>query len=93
MDTSKLATKADLQELKQSTKADLQELKQSTKADTERLENKLDKLQNTLDSFVGIVEDLRTENTIGAHHTRELQERVDTLEQKVTKIDAARHAQ
>lgn len=37
-----------------------------------RIEGKLDQVINTLDSFVGKVEKLETENEIGAHHVREL---------------------
>ena len=38
------------------------------------------KLQNTLDGFVGTVDELRTENVVGTHQIRELEVRVDKLE-------------
>lgn len=41
---------------------------------------KLDKLQNTMDKFVGIVDDLRTENEVGTHQIKELDKRVTKLE-------------
>lgn len=43
------------------------------------------KLQNTLDGFVGTVDNLRTENEVGAHQTRE-------LEKRVTKLESSSHA-
>lgn len=46
----------------------------------ETLGAKLDKLQNTLDGFVGTVDELRTENEVGAHQIRELDARVTKLE-------------
>lgn len=46
----------------------------------ERLSAKIDKVMNTLDGFVGIVDTLRTENEIGTHQMRELDIRVTKLE-------------
>ena len=99
MDTSKLATKVDIKKLEQSTKADIQRLEQSTKADIQKLRTdiqgldaKLDKLQNTLDGFVGVVDDLRTDNTVGTYHTRELQEKVEDLEKRINKLESFKHA-
>ena len=40
----------------------------------------LTRLQNTLDGFVGTVDDLRIENQVGAHQYRELEIRVTKLE-------------
>ena len=54
MDNKHLATKTDIEKLERSTKADIQRLEQSTKAEIKKLDAKLDKLQNTLDGFVGV---------------------------------------
>jgi hypothetical protein len=64
--------------------------KTATKVDIQRLETKLDKLQNTLDGFVGVVDDLRTDNTVGTHHTHELQLRVDDHEKRLKHIELSK---
>ncbi len=150
MDTSKFATKSDInnlqsdiQKLEKTTKADISRLEQSTKADMkklatktelsavkadtkslkleikyvrqdllrleERVENveegikdlradnqkldiKLDRLQNTLDGFVGRVDDLSVENEVGAHHTRELQIKVDDHDRRLKHIESSKSA-
>lgn len=68
--------KADIKRLEQSTKADINNLRKEIRelrTDNQNLDSKIDKLQNTPDGFVGVVDDLRTDNTVGMHHTRELQ--------------------
>jgi len=57
----------------------------------ERLETKFDKMMNTLDGFVGAVDDLRTDNTVGAHQTRELQQKVKNHEDRLRQIESTRH--
>lgn len=44
-----------------------------------RVEIKLDRIQNTMDKFVGRVDDLTTDNQVGALHTRELECRLMTM--------------
>ncbi len=51
---------------------------------------KLDRLQNTLDGFIGTVDDLRTDNTVGTHHTRELQIKVDDHEKRLKQIESSK---
>lgn len=77
MDTSKVATKVDIKAVKTDVLKLILELKEDIKGLQTDMDAKLDKLQNTLDGFVGTVDDLRTDNTVGTHHTRELQIKVD----------------
>lgn len=49
----------------------------------ETIDKKLDRLQNTLDKFVGTVDDLRTDNAVGAEQIRNLDVRVTKLESPV----------
>lgn len=87
-DLEKLATKAEFQRFERRTKADILELR----TDMQKLDTKLDKLQNTLDGFVGTVDDLRTDNTVGAYQTQELQTKIDDHEKRLKDIEAAKHA-
>lgn len=114
MDTSNLATKKDIQELKtKNTKIEKDIKKLETKIDAvekrlnlkinsvekkleakiddleERMNTKLDKIMNTLDWIVGAIDDLRTDNTVGAHHTRELKIKVDDHEKRLKKIETS----
>ena len=45
-----------------------------------RIEAKVDRVLNTLDSFVGRLDTLETENEVGSHQIRELDVRVTKLE-------------
>ena len=53
---------------------------------------RFDRLQNTLDSFVGGVDDLRIENTVGTHQTRELHLKVVSLEKRVKQLESSKQA-
>jgi archaellum component FlaC len=88
MDTSKFATKSDILNLK----AEIRELRVETKTYNKELDTKLDRLQNTLDGFVGRVDDLSVENEIGTHQTREIQLQVNDLEKRVKHIESSKTA-
>ena len=62
------------------------------KADGNRREDKLDRLQNTLDGFVGRVDDLSVDNEVGTHQTRELELKVESLEQRVKQLESSKQA-
>lgn len=82
-----------------STKTELKAVERSLRGEILRVEEKVEnleegqqeikaslvKLQNTLDRFVGTVDDLRTDNQVGAHQVRE-------LDVRVTKLESSRHA-
>ena len=44
---------------------------------------KLEILQNTLDGFVGVVDNLRTDNVVGANQFRDHEKRISKLESRV----------
>ncbi len=90
MDTSKFATKSDIKNLKAEIRAEIRELRVETKTYNKELDTKLDKLQNTLDGFVGRVDDLSVDNEIGTHHTREIQLKVNDLEKRVKHIESSK---
>ncbi|CAN5181559.1 hypothetical protein BH11PAT1_BH11PAT1_6060 [soil metagenome] len=52
----------------------------------ETIASALTQLQNTLDGFVGTVDELRTNTEVGAHQIRE-------LDVRVTKIESSLHAE
>ncbi|MBI5452914.1 hypothetical protein HY945_05635 [Candidatus Gottesmanbacteria bacterium] len=62
----------------------------ATKDDIKRMETKLDKLQNTLDGFVGVVDDLRTDNTVGTYQTRELREIMENHEKRLKHLESSK---
>ena len=84
MDISKLATKIDIKTLK----GNIEKLRAETRSDIQKLDTKLDHLQNTLDGFVGVVDDLRTDNVVGTHQTRELQVKIDDHEKRLKQIES-----
>lgn len=96
-DLKRFATKDDLKKF--ATKTELKIVERSLRGEILRVEEKVEelqegqqeikttliKLQNTLDGFVGTVDDLRTENEVGAHQITE-------LDKRVTKLESSRHA-
>ncbi len=97
--------KAEIKAVKTELKSDIKSLRQEILRVEEKVEKleedikefkidigaKLDRLQNTMDGFIGAVDDLRTDNTVGTHHTRELQKRVDDHEARLQQIESAKH--
>ena len=53
-----------------------------------RLETKVDNLEIKLDGFVGGVELLKQENSVGVKHTRELRVQVDNHESRTTTLES-----
>ena len=45
-----------------------------------RIDKKLDKIMNTLDGFIGVVDDLRTDNIIASKQYRDHEKRLLKLE-------------
>lgn len=89
--TTKFATKKDLQKLAtkiEQKKVDVRLGKVEVRLDRveqkiDVVDKKLDKLQNTLDGFVGVVDNLRTDNTVGAEQFRDHEKRILKLEKTV----------
>lgn len=48
-----------------------------------RIDKKLDKIMNTLDGLVGVIDDLRTDNVVGAEQFRDHEKRISKLEKSV----------
>lgn len=111
MNDTKVATKADIKDLKSDSKSIRSELlrveekvedvqdeikahRTENKNDIKELRtgmtDKLDKIANTLDGFVGRVDNLTVDNEVGAHHTRELELKVAALERRVKQLESAR---
>ena len=99
----RLETKADNKSLRQEilkVEEHLENVEEHLDSVETRLETKIDKLEqnlnaklnkiaNTLDGFVGIVDDLRTDNTVGAHHTQELQLKVEDHEKRIKQFESS----
>lgn len=89
-DLKKYATKTDLKNVEKSLRGEILRVEERVenvedglkdlKGEMHVVHKKLDKLQNTMDKFVGIVDDLRTENEVGTHQIKELDKRVTKLE-------------
>lgn len=82
--SSQAATKDDLKELKVEIKTDIKTLDGKIDQVEERLGKKLDKIANTLDGFVGVVDNLRIENEVGSGQIEDLRKRVTKLESPQT---------
>lgn len=76
-----LATKADLKQLEDKLGGKIDEVEQN-------LGEKLDKIANTLDGFVGRVDDLTIENQVGANQIKELGDKVNSHEARLTKLES-----
>ncbi len=98
----KYATKTDIKDLKTESKSirgeilrveekmeNLEEDIKEIKGDNKKMDAKLDRIINTLDGFVGRVDDLTVDNEVGTHQTRELQLKIDNLEKRVKQIETS----
>lgn len=84
---SQAATKADIAILENDLgilKTDVRVLK----TDVKGLDKKLDRLQNTLYGFVGVVDDLRTENIVGTNQISELRKQVKGHEKRIVRLES-----
>lgn len=59
------------------------------KTGQKELDKKLDRIQNTLDGFVGTVDDLKIDNTVGADQIKELGDKTDNHEKRITALEQA----
>ena len=75
-----------LEGVEEGLKKELKEVKEDVHEMYGKLTEKIDKLQNTMDSFLGAVDELRTENEVGGHQIRE-------LDKRVTKLESSSHAE
>ncbi len=75
-------------------KIDGVESRLEAKIDTveERLSLKIDRVITTLDGFVKVVDDLRIDNEVGVHHTRELEITVKDHGKRLTKLESTAHS-
>ena len=98
MDTSKFATKSDIKDLQSKLKyiggdiLKVEERVENLEEGQQRIETKLDNLQNSIDKFVGIVDDLRTDNTIGTQQTRDLQIKIQYHEERLVHLESLKHS-
>lgn len=70
------------------TKSDIKSLDKKIDDNQKILEKKLDKIANTLDGFVGTVDNLRIENEVGANQIRDLRELTDNHETRIAKLES-----
>lgn len=57
-----------------------------------RVETKLDKIGNTLDGFVGRVDNLAIDNEVGANQIHELRKNIKDHETRITQLETTRHS-
>ncbi len=81
LQNSNLATKADLKQVEEKLEGKINGLEQ-------RIGEKLDKIANTLDGFVGRVDDLTIENEVGANQIKELRDKTNDHEGRITKLES-----
>lgn len=94
----KFATKTELKKVERNLRGEILRVEERVEKVEDRLERvetkvdtvneKLDKLQNTLDGFVQTVDDLRTDNQIGAHQTRELRVQIEDHEKRIKHLES-----
>ncbi len=92
---SNLATKTDLKHLEEKLggkinglEGKMNGLEKRIDGFEERVGEKLDKIANTLDGFVGRVDDLTIENQVGANQIKELRDKVNNHEERITKLES-----
>lgn len=76
------ATKADLDHIESRTER-VEYKVERIEAKLDKMDKKLDKLAETLDGFVGVVDDLRTDNVVGTEQFRGHEKRISKLEKSV----------
>jgi len=54
-----------------------------------RVETKLDKIDNTLDGFVGRVDNLAIDNEVGANQIHEIRKNIKNHENRITQLETA----
>lgn len=83
LQNSNFATKTDLQQLEKRLEEKIEGLEKN-------LGTKLDKIANTLDGFVGRVDDLTIDNQVGTNQIREIRDSVDEHEMRIRAIESSR---
>lgn len=99
-DLKKLATRTDLKQVEKTLRGEILRVEERVEVVEEGMkelnekvsivDGKLDKLQNTLDGFVGVVDTLRTESEISVHHTREIQLKVKNHEDRISHLESSK---
>lgn len=82
-DLKKLATRRELKQVEKNLRGEIlrvEERLENLEGGQKRIETKVDRVLDTLDSFVGRLDTLETENEIGSHQIRQLDVRVTKLE-------------
>ncbi len=82
LQNSNLATKTDLKYLEERLEGKIEGVERS-------IGEKLDKIANTLDGFVGRVDDLTIENQVGANQIKELEDKVNDHGERITKLESS----
>lgn len=100
---ARFATKSELKNVEKNLRAEIlrveekvetledgqQAIKQQLTAVEQKLETKIDRILQTLDSFVGRVDNLTTDNEVGTHHTRELRIQIDGHEKRIKHLESS----
>lgn len=100
-DLKKLATKTEIKQVEKTLRKEilrveerveavqdgLKEFKKEIEGKVSGIDAKLDKLQNTLDGFVGTVDTLRTGQEIGTYQLSELKNKVDNHEKRISHLE------
>lgn len=92
---AQVATKSELKRVEKSLRQEILKAEEKVEDRFERIEDsqkrvevKLDKIANTLDGFVEIVDNLRVENVVGADQTRGLEVKVDDHEKRIKQLES-----
>ncbi|OGH23138.1 MAG: hypothetical protein A3F31_04060 [Candidatus Levybacteria bacterium RIFCSPHIGHO2_12_FULL_38_12] len=96
--TTGLATKNDLKKVEKSLRVELQKVEKSLRVELLRLEERIensdenaieyrDQILTKLDKVMGELQTMREENTVGAYQIRELREKVDGHELRITRLE------
>lgn len=89
-DSSKNATKGDLELLARSLRKELLQLEERIESLDENARKYRDEILTKLDSVMGELKTMREETTIGAHQVFELREQVDNHEERISHLEESK---
>lgn len=84
----KFATKSELKGVEKSLRSEILRVEEKVENVDEKLDMKFDDVLTKLDGIAKGLDDLRTDNEVGAHHTRELRVQVDNHEKRIKHLES-----
>ena len=89
-DFKKYSTKTDLKRVEKSLRGEIlrvEERVENLEEGQKRIEATVNRTANTLDAFLGRLDNLETDNEVGANQTRDLRVQVDNHEERISRLE------